>query len=27
MPDEYIPIDELIEATKVYAMAYYNILS
>ncbi len=25
-PDEYIPIDELIEATKVYAMAYYNIL-
>lgn len=27
MPDEYIPIDELINATKVYAMAYYNVLS
>lgn len=26
MPDEYIPIDELVEATKIYAMAYYNIL-
>lgn len=26
MPDEYMPIDELINATKVYAMAYCNIL-
>ena len=26
MPDEYMPIDELIYATKIYAMAYCNIL-
>ena len=25
--DEYIPIDDFINATKVYAMAYYNIFS
>jgi acetylornithine deacetylase/succinyl-diaminopimelate desuccinylase family protein len=27
MPDEYISIIELMEATKVYALAYYHILS
>ncbi len=27
MPDEYIPIIELLEATKIYTMAYYFILS
>ncbi|MBA7527010.1 N-formyl-4-amino-5-aminomethyl-2-methylpyrimidine deformylase [subsurface metagenome] len=27
IPDEYIPIDDFINATKVYAMAFYNIFS
>ena len=27
IPDEYIPIDDLINATKVYNMAFYNIFS
>jgi len=27
IPDEYMPIEDLVNATKVYAMAYYNILS
>ena len=27
MPDEYIPIIELVEATRIYAMSYYHILS